>query len=816
MQVRLDVVDRVDEEDPALAARVGRLQHRREADLVGRAMPLGQRPQRREPRLRHALLGERAAASRPCASSGAPSRRRSPAARAPRRSPATTGTARSADTVSTPSIGSSATAVEHRVDVREVDDEAAVGLREPERVGVPIDGERPAAPSSFARRIARRWWRPAPTKRTVFTAPRCYLAHPYRWPVLSVCCLSGGPPGRLSRPCSPCSASRGRDRGRGLDERVDLRRLGAGRRALRRARPVPVRRAGRAPARLDARRSVAATGCSGSTTTRSRAQRCSRRSRRLDQRLTHALVPAALALGGRLARRRPLGSGLAAAALPRPRPRSFPGVMHVPIRAHGQHAYLDAPLYHLDLVANTREQREAQGPALRAAVRRGLRLGGLPFNTAFYLPELHPSGSRSRSVPADDAALVAARCAWRLRPPKGRGRSPRLATRDEIDAHWADAPLPDSDYRARLELGPAPHPVAGELRKIDVRRDQPRQPLLARRRTTFPRSGSPTASRAATGRDPDAVPAPGRARRDASASRSRSRRPAEPGPHTLVVDLVHERHRWFGCETAAEVTVAPLRRAVVLVGQPPGDPEFDGRVDEALAALDPALEPFLVGPKPDWLRDRFRLEAAAEPPDWPADAVVELPAGRRRDRIRLALLARRLRRRARGQADPRHRRRRLHRDDARARARRRQRDRRGRQPPPRRALRAPSSRTTRTSRSTRATSSTARRLQGARRRRDALRPLRGDRRRRDRAREPGAHDARERDRHLQRARGRARDDRRRSSGSSTSRRARSSAPTPTTSARARSRRSARSARRAGRTPSRSSPASTWPTPTTTS
>ena len=49
--------------------------------------------------------------------------------------------------------------------------------------------------------------------------------------------------------------------------------------------------------------------------------------------------------------------------------------------------------------------------------------------------------------------------------------------------------------------------------------------------------------------------------------------------------------------------------------------------------------------------------------------------------------------------------------------------------------------------------------QGARARRDPLRPLRGDRRRRDRAREPGAHDARERDRHLQRARGGARDHR---------------------------------------------------------
>ena len=72
---------------------------------------------------------------------------------------------------------------------------------------------------------------------------------------------------------------------------------------------------------------------------------------------------------------------------------------------------------------------------------------------------------------------------------------------------------------------------------------------------------------------------------------------------------------------------------------------------------------------------------------------------------------------------------------------------------------APSSPSIRTSSSTRATSSTARTLTELAQRRHALRPLRRDRRRRDGAREPGADDARERDRHLQRARGGARDDR---------------------------------------------------------
>ena len=59
---------------------------------------------------------------------------------------ATTGTARSADTVSTPSNVSPFDRLEHRLHVREVDDEAAVGDLEPERVGVAIDGEHTQAP----------------------------------------------------------------------------------------------------------------------------------------------------------------------------------------------------------------------------------------------------------------------------------------------------------------------------------------------------------------------------------------------------------------------------------------------------------------------------------------------------------------------------------------------------------------------------------------------------------------------------------------------------------------------------------------------
>src|SRR5579862_8808062 len=112
------------------------------------------------------------------------------------------------------------------------------------------------------------------------------------------------------------------------------------------------------------------------------------------------------------------------------------------------------------------------------------------------------------------------------------------------------------------------------------------------------------------------------------------RAPDDPGTYELVVDLVHERHRWFGVDARAEVDVRPRRQAVVLVGQPPGEEEFDRRVEEVLGRIDASLEPVLVGPKEDWLRDRFGTEAHSEPPSR-ADQVYVVSAGQRRSRLRL-------------------------------------------------------------------------------------------------------------------------------------------------------------------------------------
>ena len=315
--------------------------------------------------------------------------------------------------------------------------------------------------------------------------------------------------------------------------------------------------------------------------------------------------------------------------------------MHVPVRGVGQARYLEAPLYHLDLLENERSAREAKARRYDA-LRPGLRIGGRPLNEAYYVPESRDA--EVAPIPAEDAELVrAAREAPEL--PVGAPVSLPAATREEIDASWSARPLLAEAYRARLEVAPFEPLTAGEVRAIDVRVTN-----LGSETWAYGWQGLPEIRLSYQGL-PDALRTP--LPHDLAAGETTLvpvsvRAPGEPGRHAITLDLVHEGHRWFECGAAVTLDVRRRRRAVVLVGQPPGDESFDARVDGLLAGLDPALEPLLIGPKPDWLRDRFGVEAAAAPPTWRADAVLVLPAGRRRDRLRLLMLARRLRRNAAG------------------------------------------------------------------------------------------------------------------------------------------------------------------------
>lgn len=321
----------------------------------------------------------------------------------------------------------------------------------------------------------------------------------------------------------------------------------------------------------------------------------------------------------------------------------FPGVMHVPVHARGPHAYLDAPLYHLDLVLNDRSAR-VEKAARYDRERPGLRLGGVPLNEAYYLPETREPAVAA--IPPADRELVAAV----LAPPPGEGSpppEPRRASREEVDAHWAARELAAASYRARLLPGRAPRFVAGEVREVDVRVVNDGDATWPGGVDAYPEIRLSYRVRGSDG-EGLRTPLPHDVRPGAELTVPVSvRAPELPGRRVLAFDLVHEGVRWFGIEAEAAIDVAPRRLAVVLVGQPPGDAEFDARVDAVLAALPREAEPFLVGPKPSWLRDRFRCEAAEEPPPR-AELVRVVAAGPRRRRLRLHLRARTLRRDARG------------------------------------------------------------------------------------------------------------------------------------------------------------------------
>jgi hypothetical protein len=320
---------------------------------------------------------------------------------------------------------------------------------------------------------------------------------------------------------------------------------------------------------------------------------------------------------------------------------SFPGELHLPVRGAGPCRFLAAPIYHVDLLDSGRDVREAKVRRY-GALRPGLRVAGRPLNEAYYLPETRDP--TVTPIPDEDLPLVQMMVeAPEL--PSGEAPELRRATREAIDARWAGRRLPESAYRARIELLTIEPLIAGEVRQLETRvtnlgtETWPNgadglpeirlsyQGLADALRTPLPHDLGPG--------ETTLVPVSVRA-------------PKEAGIHPVELDLVHEGHRWFGCVCRVPLEVLPRRRAVVLVGQPPGDEAFDVGVLDLLGKLDPALEPLLVGPKPDWLRDRFGIDAQDEPPSWRPDAVLVLPAGRRRDRLRLALLARRLGRHARG------------------------------------------------------------------------------------------------------------------------------------------------------------------------
>jgi len=288
----------------------------------------------------------------------------------------------------------------------------------------------------------------------------------------------------------------------------------------------------------------------------------------------------------------------------------FPGVTHWPIEAVGPRRYLEGPIYHTDLLLNPLEARERKVRRYEL-LRPGQRLTGRPMNDALYLPEERPAAVTAE-LPADDRLLIDSVLDVESWPEPAAAPELRSATREEIDLHWRGVPVDDSAYRARLEVVERLAPmVAGENRSLDVRvanlgtqhwpwgtLGRPEFRLSYRwyangelvvgdgLRTSFPEPVAPGASCLV----PIDVVAPER-----------------PGRHTLELDLVHERVRWFGCPTRVEMEIEPCVR-IAIVG---ADEALLGAAAATMAELLPTVEPVVLAPDPGAAAERIGYPTAA-------------------------------------------------------------------------------------------------------------------------------------------------------------------------------------------------------------
>lgn len=282
-----------------------------------------------------------------------------------------------------------------------------------------------------------------------------------------------------------------------------------------------------------------------------------------------------------------------------PRVLWFPGITHWPIQAIGPHRYLDAPLYHTDLLLNTTELRRAKVRRYEAAIP-GRRVAGLPMNDAYFLPEIR---DRVTVAPIHEADRETVRRILDLEPwpePRPPSAPLRLASRDEIDGYWYGAPPTEDLYRAQLEILDELAPFAlGERRGVVLR--------VANRGThLWPHDGIGWPSVRVTYRwlddtgdivVPDGLRTPLPATLAPGASLAfpvEVLAPPVPGAHTLVVDLLHEHVRWFGCEASASVDVEPALCVAIL-----GDEQRATAAAAALAEVAPSVRPVVLGPAPE-------------------------------------------------------------------------------------------------------------------------------------------------------------------------------------------------------------------------
>jgi hypothetical protein len=263
-----------------------------------------------------------------------------------------------------------------------------------------------------------------------------------------------------------------------------------------------------------------------------------------------------------------------------PRLVRFPAVRHIPVEVAGPARYASEPIYHLDLLRPRAERERKVADYDRE--RPGMRIAGLAFNQAFYLPEL--SEAPLGHLPAEDRELVTRVTTAAPEPVATPADLPR-ATREEIDAHWSGrAP----EYAVELDVLSAPARLgAGE-----------RAPVVLTVHNHGASDLSPEAVQVGSRWDEgepglwSPLPATVTAGNEAVVPAT-VEAPGTPGRHILELDLVHEGVRWFEAPVRVEIEVARRRRVGILVRE--ATRSRGPALAEAVIAAAPSLEPVLVG-----------------------------------------------------------------------------------------------------------------------------------------------------------------------------------------------------------------------------
>ena len=242
----------------------------------------------------------------------------------------------------------------------------------------------------------------------------------------------------------------------------------------------------------------------------------------------------------------------------------FDTAVHGGARAALPARYLAEPLYHLACAVTPFADRRARVRRYEADRPGLVAVGGGPMNDTLYVPE-HFATLRPQPVPADDLAVLSAVVAARgcgSGPGSGDGNDLPVVAAEEIARHVPSDPLAAQGYRAALrviECDRRTEPGNDTFLSVEVtntgaaplpHEDAPGVQIRVGARLVDPGTGAPATDWALTPLPGDIPPGEYRI------LEVLIRVPGEPGMHTVEVDLVNERARWFGCPGRADFMVA--------------------------------------------------------------------------------------------------------------------------------------------------------------------------------------------------------------------------------------------------------------------